>query len=76
MTNAHAAVKVVLRLEAKVVQRRAAKVVPLPAMKVVPRRVARGAMERGWKLPLVVAVTRSHRLRVVDQPSHRVHPDR
>ena len=60
MTNAHAAVKVVLRLVAKAVR----------------RLVARDAMERGWKLPLVVAVTPSHRLRAAGQLSHRVHPDR
>ena len=78
------AVKVVPRLAVKVVRRRVAKVVPLPATKVVPlrarkvasRRVARAALEPGWKRRLVVAVTRSRLLRVVAQPSHRVHRDR
>jgi hypothetical protein len=68
MTNVHAAVKVVQHRVAKAVRRR--------VVKVVPRRVARVALARGWKRPLVVAVTRSHRLRAADQPSHRVHPDR
>ena len=70
------AAKVVLRLAVKVVLRLAAKVAPLPATKVAPHRVARAALAHGWKRPLVVAVTRSRLLRVVDQPSHRVHPDR
>ena len=61
---------------AKAAPLHAKKVAPLLAAKVAPRLVARVAMERGWKLPLVVAVTRSHRLRAADQPSHRVHPDR
>jgi acetolactate synthase regulatory subunit len=84
MTNADAVAKVVPRRVVKVVQHREAKVAPLPAVKAVRlpatkvalSRVARVALERGWKLPLVVAVTRSHRLRAADQPSHRVHPDR
>jgi len=84
MTNAHAVVKVVQHLvakvaprrEAKVAPRRVAKVVPLPAAKVVQHRVARAALEHGWKRPLVVAVTRSRLLRVVAQPSHRVQRDR
>ena len=77
-------VKVVRRLVAKVVllpattvvPLRATKVVPLRATKVAQHRVARAALELGWKRLLVVAVTRSRLLRVVDQPSHRVHPDR
>jgi hypothetical protein len=77
-------VKVVRRLVAKVVLLPATTVVLLPATKVVPlratkvaqHRVARAALELGWKRLLVVAVTRSRLLRVVDQPSHRVHPDR
>ena len=84
MTNVHAAVKVVRHRVAKDVRHRVAKVAPLPvtkaaplpATKVAPRRVARVALAHGWKRPLVVVVTRSHRLRVVDQPSHRVHRDR
>jgi hypothetical protein len=80
----HLAVKGVRRLVAKDVRRLVAKVVLLPATKVVPlratkvaqHRVARAALELGWKRLLVVAVTRSRLLRVVDQPSHRVHPDR
>ena len=88
MTNAD----VVRRLAVKVVQRPAAKVVPRPVAKDVPRpvakvvrrpvakdaqrRVARAALEPGWKRRLVVAGTRSRLLRVVDQPSHRVHRDR
>ena len=70
------AVKVVRRLAAKDVQRPATKVVPLPATKVVQHRVVRAALEHGWKRPLVVAVIRSRLLRVVAQPSHRVHRDR
>jgi hypothetical protein len=77
-------VKVVRRLVAKVVllpattvvPLRATKVVPLRATKVAQHRVARAALELGWKRLMVVAVTRSRLLRVVDQPSHRVHPDR
>ena len=88
MTNADVvrrlAVKVVRRLAAKDVRRLAAKVVlhpatkvvPLPATKVAQHRVARVALAHGWKRRLAVAVTRSRLLRVVDQPSHRVHPDR
>ena len=72
----HRVAKAVLRRVAKVAPLHVAKVAPLPATKVAPRRVARVALARGWKRPLVVAVTRSHRLRVVDQPSHRVHQDR
>jgi hypothetical protein len=80
----HLAVKGVRRLVAKDVRRLVVKVVLLPATKVVPlratkvaqHRVARVALELGWKRLLVVAVTRSRLLRVVDQPSHRVHPDR
>ena len=70
------AVKDVRRLAAKDVRRLAAKVVPLPATKVAQHRVARAALEHGWKRPLVVAVIRSRLLRVVAQPSHRVHRDR
>ena len=61
---------------AKVVQHPATKVVPLPATKVAQHRVARVALAHGWKRRLAVAVTRSRLLRVVDQPSHRVHRDR
>jgi hypothetical protein len=68
--------KVVLLPATKVVPLRATKVVPLRATKVAQHRVARAALELGWKRLLVVAVTRSRLLRVVDQPSHRVHPDR
>jgi hypothetical protein len=72
------------RLAAKDAQRLAAKVALLPVTKVVllhatkvaQHRVARAALEHGWKRPLVVAVTHSRLLRVVDQPSHRVHRDR
>ena len=80
----HRVAKDVRHLVAKVVRRRVAKVAPLPvtkaaplpATKVAPRRVARVALAHGWKRLLVVAVTRSHRLRVVDQLSRRVHQDR
>ncbi len=68
--------KDVRRPVAKVVRHPATKVVPLRATKVAQHRVARVALERGWKRPLVVAVTRSRLLRVVDQPNHRVHRDR
>ena len=70
------AAKVVRRPAAKDVPRLAAKVALRPATKVAQHRVARVALERGWKRPLVVAVTRSRLLRVVAQPSHRVHRDR
>ena len=70
------AAKVAPRPAAKVAPLPAAKVAPLPAAKVAPHRVARAALAHGWKRPLVVAVTRSRRLRVVAQPSHRVHRDR
>ena len=84
MTNADPVAKDVRHRVAKAVPRRVAKVVPLHVAKVAPRRVAKAAPSRvarvalahGWKRPLVVAVTRSHRLRVVAQPSHRVHQDR
>ena len=72
----HRAAKDVRRLAAKDAQRPATKVVPLPATKVAQHRVARVALAHGWKRRLAVAVTRSRLLRVVDQPSHRVHRDR
>ena len=72
----HRAAKDVRRPVAKVVPRPVAKVVPLPATKVAQHRVARVALAHGWKRRLAVAVTRSRLLRVVDQPSHRVHRDR
>ena len=70
------AVKDVPRPAAKVALRPATKVVRPPATKVAQHRVARVALEPGWKRPLVVAVIRSRLLRVVDQPNHRVHRDR
>jgi hypothetical protein len=70
------AAKVVQRPAAKVARLPATKVALLPATKVVQHRVARAALEHGWKRPSVVAVIRSRLLRVVAQPSHRVHRDR